>query len=246
MKAVVVFREGQSGNFLRSVISNQPAAVASLRINDSLRDSFNDIQVLLTHDPDDLPESDCLLRILPTHNIYNACYNVFIKKILVEQFSESDMKNWTDNLTFWYDKCYYNIREYYFKIHKDIASNTIHNTIDFDRLTDLAYLADILHVHFGLELNNNQRALAEKYAKLQLPIALTDDDTQLMQDILEPITDQMLLQNPWFWAYAVFKFEHNNNLTEQDRLWSVNDFKVPQTRNDLTQYQFLKQTKSNK
>jgi hypothetical protein len=86
----------------------------------------------------------------------------------------------------------------------------------------------------------------KKYAELQLQMDLTEDSTQQMQDILAPITDHMLVQNPWFWAYAVFKFEHNNNLTEQHRLWSVNNFKVPQTRNDLIQYQFLKQTKSNK
>jgi hypothetical protein len=246
MKVLIVFCEGQSGHFLRSVILNHPASVASFRISDCLINGRNDIDVRLSHDLDNLPDADCVFRILPTHNIYNAIYNIFMKKILIEDFPEFDLANWTDDPVFWYDKCYYNIQEYYDRIHKDISTNTIHNVIDFDRLTDSTYLAGMLQQHFCLEFDNNQRTLVEEYAKLQLHIALADDDTQVMQDILEPITDQMLLQNPWFWAYAVFKFEHNNNLTEQDRLWSVNDFKVPQTRNDLIQYQFLKQTKSNK
>ena len=246
MKAVIVFCEGHSGHFLRSVILNHPASVASLRISDLLDHSRNGIDISLTHDLNDLSGADYVFRILPTHNIYNAIYNIFMKKILVEDFPGFDLKNWINDPVFWYDKCYYNIQEYYHRIHKDISTNTIHNVIDFDRLTDSKYLAGVLQQHFCLEFDDNQRTLVEEYAKLQLQIDLADNDTPLMQDILEPITDQMLLQNPWFWAYAVFKFEHNNNLTEQDRLWSVNDFKVPQTRNDLIQYQFLKQTKSNK
>ena len=163
-----------------------------------------------------------------------------------EEFPVIDLANWVDDPVFWYDKCYYHIQEYYHRIHKDISTNTIQHVIDFDQLTNLEYLTDLLQQYFHLEFTDNRRALVTKYSELQLPINLEDDSTVDMQDILAPITDHMLLQNPWFWAYAVFKFEHNNNLTEQHRLWSVNNFKIPQTRNDLLQYQFLKQLKSNK
>jgi hypothetical protein len=246
MKAVIVFCEGHSGHFLRSVILNHPAAVASFRISDHLDSSRNGFNIQLTHDPNDALNSDCVFRILPTRNIYNTIHNIFMKKILVEEFPEFDLTNWVNDPVFWYDKCYYHIQEYYRRIHKDISTNTIQNVIDFDQLTDSDYLSDFLRQHFQLKFNDNQRALVEKYAELQLQINLADDSVQQMHDILAPVTDHMLLQNPWFWAYAVFKFEHNNNLTEQQRLWSVNNFRVPQTRNDLMQYQFLKQLKTNK
>jgi hypothetical protein len=246
MKTVIVFCEGHSGRFLQSVILNHPVEIASFRISDYLSSDLNGRDIILTHNVNDILPSDCAFRILPTLNIYNPIYNVFMKKVLMEEFPGFDLAKWVNDPVFWYDKCYYLIRDYYNQIHNDISTNTIKNVIDFDRITNTEYLKDLLLQHFGLEFDNNRRALVKKYAELQLQMDLTEDSTQQMQDILAPITDHMLVQNPWFWAYAVFKFEHNNNLTEQHRLWSVNNFKVPQTRNDLIQYQFLKQTKSNK
>lgn len=237
-KIVIVFCEGHSGHFLRSIILNHPASVASFRIWDNLDHSRNGVEVLLTHNVDDALASDCAFRILPTHKIYNAIYNIFMKKVLIEEFLEFDLKNWVNDPIFWYDKCYYHIQEYYHRIHKDISTNTMQNIIDFDRLTNLEYLSDFLRQHLSLEFDHNQRTLLEKYTELQLQIDLNDDSTVEMCDILLPITDHMFLQNPWFWAYAVFKFEHNNNLTGEHRLWSVNNFKVPQTRSDLLGYQY--------
>jgi hypothetical protein len=125
--------------------------------------------------------------------------------------------------------------------YKGSAANhqyVIQNVIDFDQLTDIRYLSDLLQQNFHVKFDANQCTLVKDYAELQLKIDLEDDTTQSMQDILEPITDSMLEKNPWFWAYAVFKFEHNNKLTGGHRLWSVNEFKVPQTRLDLLQYQY--------
>jgi hypothetical protein len=85
MKAVIVFCEGYSGHFLRAVILNYPAAVASFRISDHLASSRNGLTVRLTHNVNDAVNSDCVFRILPTHNIYNAIYNIFMKKVLVKQ-----------------------------------------------------------------------------------------------------------------------------------------------------------------
>lgn len=246
MKVVIVFCEGHSGHFLRSVILSHPVAVASFRISDNLNGKCNGLDVRLTHDPNDTLDADCVLRILPTCNIYNTIYNIFMKKVLMEEFPKFDLTNWVNNPVFWYDKCYYHIQEYYHRICKDISTNTIQNVIDFDQLMDPEYLINLLRQHFHLEFDNNRHALVEKYAGFQLQVNLKNDSVLQMKDILLPITDGMLLKNPWFWAYAVFKFELNNNLTEQDRLWSVNNFKILQTRNDLIQYQFLKQLKSNK
>jgi hypothetical protein len=92
--------------------------------------------------------------------------------------------------------------------------------------------------NFRITLNDNQRALIKNYAQLQLQVELADDNTTSMQEILAPISDDMLLQNPWFWAYAVFKFERNNNLTEEQRLWSVDAIKSPHVCSELIQYQY--------
>ena len=246
MKTVIVFSEGHSGRFLQAVILNCPVEVASFRISDYLGSSRSDLDIVLTHNVNDISPSDYAFRILPTLNIYNPIYNVFMKKTLIEEFPGFDLAKWVDDPVFWYDKCYYLIQDYHSRIHNDISTNTIQNVIDFDRITNPDYLKDLLWQHFGLEFDNNRCALVKKYSELQLQMDLAEDSIQQMQDILAPITDHMLVQNPWFWAYAVFKFEHNNNLTEQHRLWSIDNFKVPQTRNDLIQYQFLKQTKSNK
>jgi hypothetical protein len=238
MKTVVVFREGYSGHFLRAVILNHPSTVANFRIDDRLLSHNKELYVQLTHDTHAISNTDRIFRILPTRKIYNPIYNNFMKKILVEEFPNFDLANWINDPVFWYDKCYYHIQEYYSKIHNDISTNTIQHVIDFDQLTDTEYLSNMLQQEFQLELDANRRALVKNYAELQLKIDLIDDTTLLMQDILSPITDSMLLQNPWFWAYAVFKFEHNNNLTENRRLWSINNFKVPQTRSEIIQYQY--------
>jgi hypothetical protein len=239
MKTAIIFREGHSGNFLYSVLTNLPANNAKFRMADKFqnyRDNF-----FLTHQEKTIinnPTIDCFLKILPSQNIYNPIYNIFMKKTLIEEFPDFDLSKWVNDTVFWYDKCYYQIQCYYKQICNDICTNTLENVVDFDRLTDCDYLEELLLKYFNQTLNDNQRALAENYARLQLQVELKDDNTTSMLEILGPITDDMLLSNPWFWAYAVFKFEHNNNLTEQQRLWSVDHFRSPQTRADLLQYQY--------
>ena len=238
MKACIVFREGHSGHFLRSVILGDPATVASFRMPDDLIKRRNGIEITLTHDANNIPDSDCVLRILPMQDVYAPIYNIFTKKILIEEFAGFDLVNWVNDPVFWYDKCYYHIQEYHGQIQHDISTNIIANLVDFNQLTNLEYLGQLLEHYFCIEIDANRQALIENYARLQLQPDITNNSARSMQDILESITDDMLMQHPWFWAYAVFKFECNNNLTEQDRQWSVNNFKVPQTRLDLLQYAY--------
>jgi hypothetical protein len=158
MKATIVFCEGHSGNFLRSVLLNHSASVADFRINDCLNNSQNGINILLTHDPNNVVGVDCVFRILPTRKIYNPIYNIFMKKVLVEEFPNFDLANWINNPVFWYDKCYYHIQEYYSKIHNDISTNTIQHVIDFDQLTDIEYLSNLLQQHLQRHLEIKQSA----------------------------------------------------------------------------------------
>ena len=54
-----------------------------------------------------------------------------------------------------------------------------------------------------------------------------------MQEIVAPISDEMFEQNPWFFSYCVYKFEKNNELTEKNRKWTINNCVSVQTRRHL-------------
>lgn len=238
MIPAIVFREGHSGHFLQSVILDRPAELAKFRMADNFQ---NTKEIFLTHNTNlELDKFDPVYRILPTNNIYNAIYNIFMKKTLVEEFPEFDLASWLQDPIFWYDKCYYHIKEYYFLIKQDIVTNTFTNIVDFDKITDCDYLKQWLYCNFGKTITQNQISLIKNYASTQLEIALEDDSATTMQEIVSPLTDSMLEQNPWFWAYSVFKFEQNNKFAESDRLWSVNDIRAPHLTNDLLKYQYIK------
>lgn len=239
MTPAIVFRAGHSGHFLSSVIQDHPADTAKFRMADNYQNRR--LTIFLTHDVEAAcrdPGLSPVFRILPTYNIYNAIYNIFMKKILIEEFSNFDLSTWAHDPVFWYDKCYYQIKDCYYQICNDITTNTIQNIVDFDRITDCDYIANWLLQNFNLEFNSNRQMLVQRYASMQLQLELKNDNITLMQDIIGPITNKMLLENPWFWAYIVFKFEHNNNLLETDRVWSVNNFNRPQCIDDLLGYQY--------
>lgn len=242
MKTLIVFREGHSGRFLQAIIQDMPPDVAAYRLDDYRVRGFNQ-WVTGTHEVDlsnQQKSHDLVLRILPKHNIYNAIYNVFTKKLLLEEYSEFNLSDWNKNLTFWYDKCFYLIKEYYALIHNDIADNLYPNTVNFDQLTDRDYIAHIIQKYYNTNLTNNQQNLIKDYSKLQLSVSLSDNDQTSMKEIIEPISDQMLHDNPWFSAYCIFKFEKNNNFSESARLWSIDNITEPFTQRKLleiaTQY----------
>ena len=238
MIPAIVFREGHSGHFLQSVILDRPADSVKFRIADNFQNASG---IFLTHNKNlDTDKFNPIYRILPTHRIYNAIYNIFMKKMLVEEFPEFELSQWTQDPIFWYDKCYYHIKECYFLIKQDIVTNTFTNIVDFDKITDCEYLTQWLAHNFNKTITQNQISLIKNYAGKQLGLALEDDTTTTMQAIVNPLSDAMLEQNPWFWAYSVFKFEQNNSLQESHRLWSVNDFQRPQLINDLLKYQYRK------
>jgi hypothetical protein len=239
MIPAIVFREGHSGHFLQAVILDRPAESAGYRMTDYYQNINS--KVFLTHNTESVDRSKFspVFRILPTYNIYNAIYNIFTKKILIEEFPKFDLSTWVDDPVFWYDKCFYHIQECYHCIKNDIATNTIKNIVDFDKLTSIDYMEQWLRQNFNITMTANRRQLINNYTKLQLEIELKDNTVTSMHEIVTQLSDSMLTQNPWFWAYAVFKFEHNNNLPESSRSWSVTQFTTPQMINDLLSYQYI-------
>jgi hypothetical protein len=229
MKTLIVFREGQSGNFLRNVINNVPLDRVSFRTDEVLLNA-----IFFTHKADYVKQSknfDLVLRILPEKQIYNAIYNNFMKKLLVEDMPDFKLTDWVQDTNNWYDRCYYNIKEYWELITYDIRTNTYPNVINFDRLLDTDYVASVLKQYYGLGLDADRRDIIDKYRELQLGIGL-HTDAKNMIDIVNPV-EHLLATNPWFFSYCVFAYEINNNLTEADRLWSVDNLKGVQTRQNL-------------
>lgn len=240
MKVIIVFREGHSGNFLKNLI--QGKGVPNFRIYD--RKAMLESWVHLTHDVDyefHRDRYDLVLRILPQKKIYNSIYNIFMKKTLMDEYPDFDLSSWRQDLIYWYDRCYYHLEHYYRLIKQDIAENQYPQVVEFDRIMDHDYLESLLSNKLGINLDENRVRMLEEYRSLQLPLELTDDTQSDMGEISAVFTDAMLRDNPWFWAYCVFKFEINNGFREDQRRWSVNDVARVQTKQDLldisTRYQ---------
>jgi hypothetical protein len=218
MTPAVIFREGHSGHYFATLVAGQG------QIAFRVPETNNTNGVYLTHTVDYETHSKTfspLLRILPHKKVYNAVYNIFVKKMLIEEYPHFVPGQWHDNRVFWYDRCYYNIKEFYNLIKDDIKFNVYPEIINFDLLTDSSYVEWVLDQYFNIKIDTPRLNMIKHYRDLQLGIDLIDDNHTEMTAIIEPISDSQLMENPWFWAYSIFKFEHNNNLSEHQRLWSV-------------------------
>lgn len=246
MKVLVFFREGTGGNFFKTLFENQDLGEAGLRVDPwltikqieySLQSGSQPlvtgpIQITIAHastsdaykkyhtvDPSGF---DLVLRILPHHQIYKTIWNNFHKKIIIEE--KLSLESWQQDLTFWFDKCYYNIGEYY-QLHKsDIVNNVIANVIDFDRIEDVDYLESVSQKYFSSSLTSEQIRFIQSYQSKQLNVRLSDDLEQDMSRIVSEIPRDRFAKDPWFASYCVFKYEKNRGLSESDRAWSVDQF----------------------
>ena len=72
-----------------------------------------------------------------------------------------------------------------------------------------------------LPVENPLKVLPETYKELQLNLNLDQDRTS-MEDIIDVVTDDLLVKNPWFFSYCIHKYERSNNLTQDNRCWSIN------------------------
>ena len=221
MKTVIVFREGQSGHFLKSVILKNNLGNVRFRMDE--RYPANNIT--LTHENNydkHRAEFDLVLRVLPTRQIYHAIYNNFMKKLIAEEYSALVLDTWHKDPLFWHDRCYYNIVEYHDLITADIQHNCYPNVIDFDQLLDSNYLSDVLTKYFQIDLDQDRDNIRQRYKSLQLPMDLDHLCTR-MEDIVTVVPDDLLTKNPWFFSYCIHKYELVNNFTLKNRLWSINN-----------------------
>lgn len=228
MKTVIVFREGQSGHYLKSIILNNELKNVGFRMLEQYQ--ANDIT--LTHNNNykkHTSEFDLVLRILPTKKIYTAVYNNFMKKLITEEYSTGVLDSWCTNPVYWHDRCYYNIVEYYNLITQDIQTNCYPNIIDFDQLLDQEYLSDILIKYFQIELDEGRKKITKTYKELQLTLDLDQDSTSML-DIVDVVSDKLLMKNPWFFSYCLHKYEQANNFMPENRQWSIDNIHQVPTR----------------
>jgi hypothetical protein len=236
MKTLILFREGLSGHYLKSLVDDDPGVI-NFRVDpwypgiyDATPFTIKNCVCVHTHlvDHQTLSKNfDLTLTIQVRKKLYHAIYNNFYKKYLVENPKlQDDFIHWTDNTVFWYDTTYYNIKEYFDLHQQDLATNTYKNIIEFDNLLEIDYLEQIFKHYYNKDLTENMKRIIKTYANLQLQYDLSRNETE-MHDIVSILPDRVFSESPWYASYCIFKFEKNNNLHEHQRQWSVNDITKP-------------------
>jgi hypothetical protein len=231
MKTLIFFREGLSGHYLKSLVDDSNVQV-NFRMDDWYPGIYNSVRPLkkgncvCLHKPlynSKYLESqyDLTLSIQVRRKIYHGIYNIFYKKFLVEfPDKQEDFKNWTGNLSTWYDQTFYNIKEYYQLYQQDLNENTFSNVIEFDNLLELDYIEYLFKQYYNRPISENMKRIVNSYGQLQLEYDLSGNE-QDMQNIISVLPDQIFHKSPWFASYCIFKYETNNNLQENQRQWSI-------------------------
>lgn len=236
MKTIILFREGLSGHYLKSLIDDKNQEI-SFRVDPWHPGIYNVPQNvnedcncyhphLMDFENFSMTHKLCL-TIQVKEKIYTATYNNFYKKFLIENPGLRDnFKNWQLNATSWYDTCFYNIKEYYQLYQQDLIKNTITNIIEFDNLLELDYIASVFHKYYNRPVTNNMKRIVKTYKELQLQYDLPKNGSD-MKEIISLLPDAAFHKSPWFASYCIFKYETNNNLQESQRKWSINLVKKP-------------------
>lgn len=237
MRTIIFFREGLSGNYLKSLIDDSDESV-KFRMDPWKPGTYDklefdeSINCICTHknlvEVDKLIKpSDLVLTIQVREKIYHAIYNNFNKKFLIENpHLQKDFDCWQKNLSFWYDNTFYNIKEYYNLYQQDLIENQFENIVEFDKILELDYIEYLFDLYYKKPITQNTIRIVEGYKSLQLQYQL-DKRGQDMQEIISVLPDQAFLDSPWFASYCIFKYETNNHLEESQRQWSVNDIARP-------------------
>jgi len=236
MKTLIIFREGLSGHYFKSLVDDLPVDVnfrmdpwyPGIYDQKTRPEISNEEDCVCLHKADKRYEQqfDLVLNILVDQKIYQAIYNVFFKKFLIEDIDPEQYKNWKNDLSFWYDKSFYNIKEYYNLLTSDWHNSQYTNKINFDNILDVNYIKEVFKKYYNRELTDNMVSIINQYRDKQLELDLTRDGNS-MNSILDAVPDDKFDQSPWFASYCIFKYETNNNLNESQRLWSIDDVNAP-------------------
>jgi hypothetical protein len=244
MKTLIFFREGLSGHYLKSIIDDSTDKI-NFRVDpwypgiyNKLRLDVLNLKCVCLH-PSGLnitqlqSQFDLTVTIQVHQNIYHGIYNNFYKKFLIENPDQQhDFKNWQKNPVLWYDRTFYNMKEYHTLYRQDAVNNTIANVIDFDRMLELDYIEHLLKLYYNQPMTKNMCRIVSDYKSLQLQRDLSGNE-KTMHDIVASLDDQDFADSPWFAAYCIFKYETNNGLNENQRQWSIDRIERPIDRSFL-------------
>lgn len=241
MRTLIIFREGLSGNYLKALVDDSQQPV-NFRMDtwipgQKVRGTDNNADCVCLHkkfiDDDFYKRFDLTLTIQVRRRIYQAIYNNFYKKFLIENPDKLEsFKYWKQDLVYWYDQTFYNMMEYYDLFQQDLVENTIENVIEFDQILDIDYIEQVFDRYYQRPLTANMQKIVEEYRALQLQYDLTQAETS-MQDIVDALPESVFEESPWFASYCIFKYEKNNRLLESQRQWSINSVTSPIDRTFL-------------
>lgn len=255
MNTLIVFMEGLSGNFLKILLTEQLDQVG-FRIDTPVpsvctmqeRQLLYKKQLLVgdlppvacIHEADTALASrfDVVLKIIVRKKIYQAIYNVFHKKTLVEESGPSPFSEWQLHRGYWYDKTYYLIADYYKLFSQDWANNTWPCVVNFDHITDHDYLSEVLSTYFNKSLTDKQHRIISQYGEKQLQLPLHVAATT-MDDIVRPIPPDLFHRDPWFASYCLHRFEQTHGWSEQHRNFSIDSLPRVITAELLVKLQHL-------
>ena len=174
-------------------------------------------QVILSHyqqvsELREFESTNWIKKIVPGTNIFGWIKNIVHKKQYVELVDtrSTNFRYQVDgnlmNLKTWYDL---NQQD------KDVPTNM---TVDFGRMYDITYLADLYKSANGSYPDDLRIKFAEEYINKQFP-PLGDCDSNSMIDIIEHVKPL----DSFDIATALFIYEKNHNTIDSNRLWSIDD-----------------------
>jgi hypothetical protein len=179
--------------------------------------------------------ADRVIRIRPNTYKFNALYNVFVKKYLLEE--DDITQHWPNNAAYCYNQVFEGLKDWYNILSRPVI---MPGCVDFDfgNMFDLDKLTKFL-TEMDVEVTDDMINMHQQYLENQETLKLDVYPQESMQSIVSRIPADRFAKNPWFACYCIFCFEQSNNLTEQQRLWSIDTLPIVGAReliNMSTQY----------
>jgi hypothetical protein len=237
-KTVISFDPGCSGHWLAALVSDSKITqffridVIDNILNYTIIPYFQKFSpithnVIVTHETDvDRIRSefgaDRVIRIRPTTYKFNAIYNVFMKKYL---FEENDItRHWPNDAAYCYNQAFECLKDWYNILNRPVD---MPGCIDFDfgNIFDIVQLTKFLN-NIDVEVTAEMISMHQQYLDNQERLKLDLYPQESMQSIVSRIPADRFVGNPWFACYCIFCFEKSNALSEQQRLWSIDDLQV--------------------
>jgi len=178
---------------------------------------YDQRQVILSHYQQvtklrEFESTNWIKKIVPGTNIFGWIKNIVYKKQYVEMIdlTKAGFQYQVDgnlmNLRTWYDL---NLQD------NDTPADM---TIDFGRMYDITYLADLYKSANGSLPDDLRIKFAEEYISKQFP-PLNDCDSKSMIDIIEHVNPK----DPFDIATVLFIYEKNHNTIDCNRLWTIDN-----------------------